>query len=140
MFFSLLIINLLLELMIGVEKMNGTVIEMQAEYTAVTYELLDRLDNLKKKTKESMTVGELNILKGIMIVEEAVRAINPNILDDDSISMIQKCVDIVIYKENEKGRHINSHMRYGIDMCYMMIDILNRSKNNKFVLKISIII
>ena len=130
-------INLLLELILGVKKMSSTDIEKEIEYNEITNELLDRIDNLRKKTKASMLVGESNILKGIIIVEEAVKAINPFHLDDESISMIQKCVDIMVYKEEEMKGKVNSHIRYGIDMCLMMIEIFCRSKKHALVKKVN---
>ena len=113
--------------------MSSIIEECQDEYNQVTYEILDRIDNLRNKTKESMMVGELNILKGIDIFEEAVKAINPIMLDDEAIYLIKRCINIALFKEEEKNGRVNNHIHYGVNSCYMMLDFYNKSKKRTLI-------
>jgi hypothetical protein len=116
-----------------VRKMSSTIEEYKDEYNQVTYEILDYIDNLRTKTKESMMVGESHILRGINIFEEAVKAINPVQLDDEAIYLIGRCINIALFKEQERTGRVNSNINYGINSCYMMLDFYNKSKKRTFI-------
>ena len=113
--------------------MSSTIEELQDEYNQVTYEILDHINNLREKTRESMMVGEKNILRGIDIFEEAVKAINPIQLGDEEIYLIGRCVNIALFKEEEKRGKVNSDIHYGINTCYMMLDFYNKAKKRTLV-------
>ena len=108
--------------------MSSTIDNSQDEFNQVTYEILDHIDNLREKTKKSMVVGEAHILKGYDIFEEAVKAVNPIILNDEAIYLIGRCVNIALFKEEERKGRVNSNIHYGISSCYMMLDFYNKSK------------
>ena len=113
--------------------MNEEVDIIQEELTPITCELLDLVDNLKKKTKESMVSGERSILKGIAIFEEVVKEINPAVMDENVMSMIISYTSIVMFKEEEERGHVDSRAHYGINQCYMMMDIYNKRKKRELV-------
>ncbi len=113
--------------------MSSTIEEYKDEYNQVTYEILDYIDNLRTKTKESMMVGESHILRGINIFEEAVKAINPVQLDDEAIYLIGRCINIALFKEQERTGRVNSNINYGINSCYMMLDFYNKSKKRTLI-------
>ena len=115
--------------------MYNAVEECQDEFNQVTYEILDHIDNLRNKTKESMMVGESHVLRGIDIFEEAVKAINPPKLNEEAIYLIGRCVDIALFKEHEKRGKINNNIHYGINSCYMMLDFYNKSKKRALIKK-----
>ena len=133
--FSLLMVNYLLELLSReVEKMVNAVDEdINAEFNQVTYEILDRIENLRKKTKESMMVGEVHILRGIDIFEESVKAINPVVMNEEATYLIGRCINIALFREEERRGRVNPYIRYGIESCYMMLDIYDKSKKRMLV-------
>lgn len=115
--------------------MEKTVEGSQIVLNDVTIELLNLTNNLKEKTKDAMMVGEGNILRGIIIFEEVLRGLNPDIIDDDVIYMIESCVNIVLFKEEEKRQHINNHVHYGVNSCYAMMHMYNRAKKRALILE-----
>ena len=108
--------------------MEKTVEGSQIILNDATIEILNLTDNLKKKTKGAMMIGEVNILRGIVIFEEVLKGLNPDIIDDEAIYMIESCVNIVLFKEEEKSQHVNNHVHYGVNACYSVIDMYNKSK------------
>ena len=96
------------------------------ELNEVANNILDRLNKLKENIKKSMMVGEKDILKGIEIVEEVIKELNPSEMDDDILSMIESCANIVLYKKEERIEHVNSYVHYGINMCYTVLEGYNR--------------
>ena len=113
--------------------MSSTIENYQNEYNQLTCEILGYIDNLRTKTKESMMIGEKHILRGIDIFEEAVKAINPIQLNDEAIYLIDKCVSIALFKEEERRGKVNSNIHYGINSCYMMLDIYNKTKKRALI-------
>lgn len=113
--------------------MSSTILNDQDELNQVTIEILELLNNLKKKTKESMVSGETSIIKGITLFEEVVKELNPNKMDDNVISIIVSYVSIILFKQEEKRQHVDVKMRYGINQCYMLIDIYSKSKKRELI-------
>ena len=113
--------------------MSSTILDDQEELNQVTIEVLELLNNLKKKTKESMVSGETSIIKGITLFEEVIRELNPNKIDDNVISIVISYASIILFKQEEKKQHVDVKMRYGINQCYMLIDVYNKSKKRELV-------
>ena len=115
--------------------MEKTIEDVELELSDVTLEILSLTDNLKEKTKSSMMIGERHILKGIVIFEEVVKELNPEVINDEVLYMIRSCVNIVLFKEEEKTQRVNNHVHYGVNTCYTMLDLLNKSKKRELVLE-----
>ena len=113
--------------------MSSTILNDQEELNQVTIEILELVENLKKQTKKSMVIGEVSIIKGITLFEEVIKELNPSKIDDNVISIIISYVSIIMFKQEEKKQHIDIKMRYGINQCYMLIDIYNKSKKRELV-------
>ena len=113
--------------------MSSTIEYDQNEYNQVTCEIIDNINNLRNRTKESMMVGEAHILRGIDIFEAAVKAINPLQLDEQAIYLIRRCVNIALFKEEERRGKVNSNIHYGVNSCYMMLDFYNKSKKRSLI-------
>ncbi len=114
--------------------MSSTILNDQDELNQVTIEVLELVDNLKKRIKESMMVGERSILKGVTLFEEVIKELNPNEINDNVISIIVSYVSIILFKQEEKKQRVDNMVHYGIQQCYMMIDIYNKSKKRELVL------
>ena len=97
------------------------------ELSDVTLEILNLTNNLKEKTKNSMMIGEANIIRGIVAFEETVKEINPEELNDDAIYMIMSCIRVVLFKEEERKQHVDNYVHYGVNSCFMALDIYNKS-------------
>ena len=110
--------------------MNNT-IEEKEELSETTYEILSLTDNLKKRTKESMVIGESFILRGVTIFEEIIKEINPDKMDDGIVSMIVSYVSIYVFRQEERNQKINHYVQYGINQCFMMLDLHNKSIKRK---------
>ena len=80
-----------------------------------------------------MIIGERDILKGIAIFEEVIKGLNPDKIDDDTMSIIINCVDIVISGLEEKAQHVNTKVHYGIEQCSLVVDIYNKRKKRELV-------
>ena len=70
----------------------------EKELTQVTNELLERTNILKENGKKSMMVGEVNVLRGIVIFEVILKEINPEVVDEAEVNIIENYV-----KESEHG-------------------------------------
>jgi len=114
--------------------MSSTILNDQEELNQVTIEILGLLDNLKKRTKESMVVGEMSIIKGITLFEEVIKELNPDKIDDNVVSIIVSYVSIILFKEEEKRQHVDSKVHYGVQQCYMVIDMYNKRKKRELVI------
>ena len=114
--------------------MSSTIENETEELSQVTMEILALTENLKQKTKESMVLGETSILKGIVLFEEVIKELNPDKIDAGIISMIISYVSIILYKKEEETQHVDSRVHYGIQQCYMMIDLYNKRKKRELVL------
>ena len=113
--------------------MSSTILDDQEELSQVTIEVLELVDNLKTKTKESMVRGERSILKGITIFEEVVKKLNPSKMNDNVISIIISYVSILVFKQEEEREHIDTGVRYGVNQCYMMLDMYGKAKKRELV-------
>ena len=110
--------------------MEKTINENQVEYTDATLEILDLTNDLKQKVKNGMMIGERHILRGIVIFEEVIKKLNINNIDDEAINMIMSCVHIVLYKEEERLQHVNNNVHYGINLCFNLVNIYNKTQKN----------
>ena len=98
----------------------------EKKLTLVTERLLLETEELKKSIKESMMVGELAILKGIIFFEVIIKRINPEVLDENEIKKIKNSTIRVLRNEEEEKQKVNNHMHYGIERCFLMLDGYNR--------------
>ena len=114
--------------------MSSTILDNQEELNGVTIEVLELIDNLKKKTRESMVIGEASIIRGITLFEEVIKELNPDKIDDNIISMIISYVNIILFKQEEKRQHVDAGVRYGVNECYMLIDMYNKRKKRELVI------
>ena len=114
--------------------MSSTMLNNQEEFNQVTIEVLELIDNLKQKTKKSMVIGETSIIKGITIFEEVIKELDPEKIDDSVISMIISYVNIILFKQEEKRQHVDAGVRYGVNQCYMLIDMYNKRKKRELVI------
>ena len=113
--------------------MDITINNGQSELSDITLAILEMTDNFREKTKQGMVIGERHILKGITIFEEVIKGLNPEVIDDESLYMIRSCVNIVLFKEEEKTQHVNNHVHYGVSACFSMVDRLNNQKKRELV-------
>lgn len=114
--------------------MSSTIENNAEELSQVTKDILGLTNNLKKRTKESMVVGEKSIIKGITLFEEVIKEINPDVIDDGIISMIISYVSIVLFRKEEKEQRVDNSVHFGIQQCYMVIDMYNKRKKRELVL------
>ena len=112
--------------------MNVVTKECEVELSSVTFEILSLTNNLKEKTKKNMMVGERYILDGIIIFEEIVKKLNPETMNDEVLNMIYTCVNIVLFRKEEQYQHVNNYVHYGINSCYSIIDMYNKSKKRSY--------
>ena len=101
------------------------------ELSEVTKELLRRVDELKKNIKESMTYGESKILKGIVIFETVLSELNPSVIDDEQIIVIESCVRRCLSKKEELTQHIDAYVHYGVNRCFLMLESFNNVNKAK---------
>ncbi len=113
--------------------MSSTIENETDELSQVTEEILALIENLKNNTKKSMMIGERSILKGITIFEEVIKKLNPEKIDDGIISMIISYTNIVLFRQEEKEQHIDNQVHYGIQQCYMMLDIYGKRKIRELI-------
>mgnify|MGYP007069999742 CR=1 FL=1 len=98
----------------------------EKKITAVTEQLLIETDKLKKSIKESMMVGEVAIIKGIIFFEVIVKEVNPEVLTDEEINKIKNYTMIVLKSKEEEIQKVSNHMHYGVNRCFLMLDGYNR--------------
>ena len=113
--------------------MRSTIEHNTEELSQVTEEILALTDNLKQKTKDSMTLGERKIIEGITIFEEVVKELNPDTIDDGIISMIISYVNIILFRREEKAQHVDNRVHYGVEQCYMILDIYGKRKKRELI-------
>lgn len=93
----------------------------------ITNEILDRTNVLKKCIKDSMTVGETYIIRGIICFEEVLKTINPIEINDIVIEKIQMCVNDILVKREI----FSSYYMLGINKCYFILydyNIVNKKR------------
>ena len=105
------------------------------EYNEVTRELLDRVENLKKDIKNSMTHGEVNIIKGIVIFEAILKEFNPSDLDREEIDKIEGYVRRYLIEKEEKMQRVNAYVHYGVNRCFLILESYNNIKEKNLVKK-----
>lgn len=98
----------------------------EKKLTLVTEQLLVETEKLKKSIKESMMVGEVAIIKGIIFFEVIVREVNPEVLTEEEINKIKNYTLRVLKAKEEEMQKVSNHMHYGINKCFLMIDGYNR--------------
>ena len=99
------------------------------ELTNVTNELLERTNILKVNGKKSMMKGEVNVLRGIVIFEVILKEINPEVVDEAEVNVIENYVNIYMTKKEEQTQTVNNYVHYGINLCFSMLE--NYIKENK---------
>ena len=102
---------------------------MEEALTLVTKELLEKTENLKKCTMDSMVIGDTHIVRGIVIFEETLKVVNPEEITDEVVSYMEKA--LTQYVLSKSGRNTN-FIRYGIFLSTM---ILNNYKNDSIFRK-----
>ncbi len=107
----------------------------EKELTEITKELLSRINNLKENTKKSMIVGEVNIIKGIIIFETILKEINPSVLNDEKMNMILKTVYDYITKKEEMTQTVNHRIHEGLALCSIILDSYNKEIKRKTLTK-----
>ena len=114
--------------------MSSTIENETEELSQAVEEILALTENLKHKTKESMVVGDTNIIKGITLFEEVIKELNPQYIDDGIISMIISYISIILFKEEEKKQRVDNRVHYGVEQCYVILDLYNKRKKRELVL------
>ena len=106
----------------------------EKQLTVVTEQLLIETEKLKKSIKESMMVGELAIIKGIIFFEVIVREVNPQELSEEEINKLKTYTLRVLKNKEEEMQKVSNHMHYGVNRCFLMLDGYNR-RIKKYILK-----
>ena len=107
----------------------------EKEVSLVTRDILNRISVLKNNTKKSMVIGEDAILNGILIFEEILLSINPDIMNDEIVLKIENTVDAYITRREYDMQYINHHIHYGIAVCYSILEGYNAKINKKYSFK-----
>lgn len=100
-------------------------------YSLVTLELLDRTNILKKQVKRNSMIGDNNIITGIELFEDIIKELNVDSIDDETVQFIEKNVDELLIRIEEKRQIINRYIDYGINCCYIILEGYNKRVNNK---------
>ena len=100
-------------------------------FSEVTIQLLTRIDDLKKSIKNSMTVGEVNILKGILIFETILKEIDPLVLDRNEIDKIEEYTRKYLIKKEDDMQRVNAYVHYGVNRCFLILETFNNAKEKK---------
>ena len=103
----------------------------EKELTEVTKELLKRTKELKENTKKSMIIGEVNIIRGIIIFETIIKEINPHTLDEEEINIINRFVDTYMLNKEEVTQSVNHRIHQGITLCYLILYSYNKEVKRK---------
>ena len=104
----------------------------EKELTQVTNELLERTNILKENGKKSMMVGEVNVLRGIVIFEVILKEINPEVVDEAEVNIIENYVNMYINKKEEQTQKVNNYVHYGINLCFLMLENYIKEKKQGF--------
>lgn len=100
-------------------------------YSLVTLELLDRTNILKKQVKRNSMIGDNSIITGIELFEDIIKELNVDSIDDETVQFIEKNVDELLIRIEEKRQIINRYIDYGINCCYIILEGYSRRINNK---------
>lgn len=96
-------------------------LEENSILTETTMEILGMLDVAREDIKNSMVIGENSILRGIDFFEKLLRELNPNTMDDEEISLIEKVVSVRIIRDEDICQRVNSYVHFGLDRCYLIL-------------------
>lgn len=100
-------------------------------YSSVTLELLDRTNILKEQVKRNSVIGDNSIITGIELFEDIIKELNVDSIDDETVQFIEKNVDELLIRIEEKRQIINRYIDYGINCCYIILEGYSRRINNK---------
>ena len=103
----------------------------EEELTEVTKDLIERTNVIKENVKKSMIVGEVNILKGIIIFEVVLKKVNPSIINDNVVSEISNYIALYLRQKEEKEEKVNNYIHHGVNQCLTMLDLYNKSIKRK---------
>ena len=101
------------------------------EINAVTYELLKRIEELKKNIKNEMMHGEYGILKGVAIFEVIIKELNYDKINDEVVDEIINYVNSYVKNKEEAMQHVDPRVHYGINRCFLVLCNYNEVVNNK---------
>lgn len=101
------------------------------KYSLVTLELLDRTNILKEQVKRNSVIGDNSIITGIELFEDIIKELNVDSIDDETVQFIEKNVDELLIRIEEKRQIINRYIDYGINCCYIILEGYSRRINNK---------
>jgi len=98
------------------------------------FELLYEFDRLENIIRNSMMANEWEIIKGINIVKEIIKELNPMEIDEEFKKSV--IISVNAYKKELQNRMIviNSYVEYGISRGLRLIDqvdYFNRINNDK---------
>ena len=101
--------------------------------TEITKEILNRTNELKESTKKSMIVGEINIIRGIIVFETIVKKINPSKIDEEEIDKIRQFIDMYMINKEELTQSVNHYMKQGIMLCNLILYSYNKDEKRKIL-------
>ncbi len=107
--------------------------EKKKELTTITSELLERTNEIKENAKKSMMIGEVNVIRGIIIFEVILKEINHSELGNAEINAIKKFVDAYMIKQDDILQRSNNYVNYGIALCYLVMDNYNKMRMSQLV-------
>ena len=102
-------------------------------YSTVTLEILAAIDNFVEKIKDSMVLGEDGILKGINYFKDALKEVNPIIVNDETVLMVKELADRNILEDEERMQHVNNSARLGILQCGLIMNGYVKRKKRELV-------
>lgn len=108
--------------------MNTVIKLTNIEYTPVTTEILDRINNYKNRIENEGMVGDTYILDGISLFEDTIKELNVDTLNNEVVEYIK---DIINQKTNGTGRLISRYISCGINYCLAILEAYNQTLNYK---------
>ena len=105
--------------------------QVREELTEVTNELLNQTNIIKENIKKSMVVGEVNILKGVIIFEVILKEVNPVVINDEEVNRIINIINMYLNTKEEKEQKVNNYVHHGINKCIIMLDMYNKNIKRK---------
>ena len=104
--------------------------------TDVTIDLLDRFENYKNKIEEYKPRGDKYIIKGILILSEIVKEVNPECIDEEVALNIKDKVECVLSNLEYNMQKINLYVHLGVNNSLMILWNMIDCKNLKKVRKV----
>lgn len=105
----------------------------EEKLTEITKEILIRTNELKDSTKKSMIIGEINIIRGIIVFETIVKKINPSKIDYEEIDKINNYVNMYMTNKEELTQSVNHHMKQGILLCNLILYAYYKDEKRKIL-------